>query len=120
MKDLEQQPTPIEIREVEEQRKDFVLIGQLVSKPGLILWEFDPVTKILKEAEIKENQLQIDKSSKGHFFQSRGDKDKLYFNENVSHEATVYKRVNYRKGCVYFQAINEKNARRKLDAMLKA
>lgn len=119
MKGIDENPLPVQVKAEDEERKNYKLIGQLVSSPSLVLWEFEEATKILKPAEILEHQVQIDKSEKGSMVQVKMG-GKTYLTEKIAPEVTIHKRVNYRKGCVYFQAINRKNALRKLDKFYKS
>lgn len=81
---------------VQQQRKEFRLIGSQRRIPGLILFEYDLTTGELRRASMKkELTLQID-----------GTVDKN-------------SRVDSRDLCLYIQAINEENARRKVKQMLR-
>ncbi len=100
MKDFDGAPQAIE-RQADAEQKKHKFQAEMVSKPGLTLWEYDEGTKVLSEAKIKEQITQIDKK-----------KDR-------SNGQTIRKVVVYRKNCLYFQALNKKNAMRHLAKMLQ-
>lgn len=109
MKEFDEIPSAIEIKEVGEQ-KVTKQMAQMVAIPGLPVWEYNEETKILIEAEIIETQLQINKDPQrwspevGMVLQA---------------PATRHRKVNYKSGHMYFQALNRKNAMRKLANLLK-
>ncbi|MBQ1792650.1 MAG: hypothetical protein II008_20945 [Oscillospiraceae bacterium] len=81
---------------VDEQRKEFRLIGSQRRIPGLILFEYDLTTGELQRASMKkEVQLNID--------------------------GTIGKNshVDSKDLCLYIQALNEENAMRKVRKMLR-
>ena len=81
---------------VQQQRKEYRLIGSQRRIPGLILFEYDLTTGELRRASMKtEIGLTLD----GKLDRNR--------------------RVNSRELCLYIQAINEQNAMRKVQQMLK-
>ena len=81
---------------VQQQRKEFRLIGSQRRIPGLILFEYDLTTGELRRASMKtEIGLTLD-----------GKLDRT-------------RQVNSRELCLYIQAINEQNAMRKVQQMLK-
>lgn len=104
MKEFDEIPTSIEVKEVQEEKDKYRIIGQIVSWPGLIMWEFNEATGQLIEAEIKEEQIQIQRS--GNFMHPQP--------KEVRH-----KKVMFKKGCTYFQAINRTNAIKKLNKVFK-
>lgn len=82
---------------VAEQRKEFRLIGSQRRIPGLLLFEYDLTTGDLRRASMKtEIALTVD-----------GKLDK-------THE------VRSRDLCLYVQALNEKNAMKKVLQMLRS
>ena len=82
---------------VEEQRREFRLIGSQKRIPGLILFEYDLTTGQLQRASMKkEIQLNLDGTT--------GSKS----------------RVDSRDMCLYIQAINEQNAMRKVQKLLRS
>lgn len=118
MKEFDESPLPIETRVKDEERTAHRIIGELCSKPGLILFEFDEATGQIVEAEIKEEQVQVDTTSKRMGITQHAD-GKHYFDDNVKAKVTVHKKVIYKKGCTYLQAINRDNAIRKLNKIFK-
>jgi hypothetical protein len=81
---------------VDEQRKEYRLVGSVKRVPGLILFEYDLTTGELSRADMKkELELTID--------------GRLNKNHNVSSKSL----------CLYIQAINEQNAMRKVQQLLK-
>ena len=82
----------IEIVEEEQQKKEVKLIGQQRKVPGLILWEFNETTKLIKRAEFKKTSVVI--SSLSMSPESINRNHKVIVNEN----------------CFYIQALNLKNA----------
>lgn len=97
MRELTQEykDTVIEIVEAKEQRKEIKLIGQQRKIKGLTLYEFNEKTKILQEAKFKPMSIFISASLKG------------------SDTVQTYKCV-VNEYCIYFQALNKKNAETKL------
>ena len=81
---------------VQQQRKEYRLIGSQRRIPGLILFEYDLTTGELRRASMKtEIGLTLD--------------GKL----------NRTSKVNSRELCLYIQAINEQNAMRKVQQLLK-
>jgi len=75
-----------------EQEREYKMIGSLRKKPGQILFEYNPETKEVKVAEIlSEIQLNI-----------------------MTEKAKGKHKTNFNNGCVYFFALNLKNAQRKV------
>ena len=103
MKDFDEKPTVIEIKEVAEERKE-IRSDEMHSLPGLTLYEYNPETKVLQKAEFDMIQKQIDTS---HGFIT----PKIMDNNGI----VTIKKVLRKKGCAYFQALNFKNALRKVE-----
>ena len=81
---------------VAEQSKEYRLIGSQKRIPGLILFEYDMTTGELRRADVEQSCI----------LQMKG--------------GLSYKRkVNKRELCLYVQALNEKNARKKIRGMLQ-
>lgn len=81
---------------VQQQRKEYRLIGSQRHIPGLILFEYDLTTGELRRASMKtEISITLD-----------GKLDRT-------------RQVNSRELCLYIQAINEQNAMRKVQQLLK-
>jgi len=89
----------IEIREEQQQKKEIKLLGRQRKVPGLILWEYNERTKLLIEAKYKKEDLVI--SSLSLSPEDITKSNKVVVNEN----------------CVYIQALNFRNAKKKLKKM---
>lgn len=87
--------TTVEIVEERQQEKQIKLIGKQRKIPGLTLWEFNHSTKQLSKAKYKPVSVMISASL------------------NDSETTRVFKCV-VNENCLYFQALNEPNARKKL------
>jgi hypothetical protein len=87
----------IEIQEQQQQKKEIKLIGQQRKIKGLTLWEFNHKTKELKKAKYQKIDVNL---------KSLSTKDE---DINFNH------RVIVNENCLYFQALNEINARRKIN-----
>jgi hypothetical protein len=99
MRELER-PDKLEHVIEQQQKKHIKLIGSQRRNRSLILWSFNTETKELKRATFQEG-------------------DTLYltsFNPDqvVREIKRFYSRVIVEKDCIYFQALNKKNALRKL------
>lgn len=103
MKDFDEKPYATETQAPDEQKK-LKFMAEMLSNPGLTVWEFDEETKILKEAIIKEVIVELSADYKKYL-------------TPVSKE-TKRKIVVYRRNCLYFQALNKRNAYRKLEKLL--
>lgn len=86
----------IEIREEAEQRKEIKLLGRQRKIRGLITWEYNEKTHELKRAEYKKEDIVL--SSLSMSPESISKVNKVVVNED----------------CIYFQALNRKNAIKKL------
>lgn len=87
--------TSVEIREERQQEKQIKLIGKQRKVPGLTLWEFNEKTKELKPATYKPIAVFISSSL-------------------TSTETTRTFRCVVNENCLYFQALNQNNALKKL------
>lgn len=86
----------IEISIEQQEKKTVKLINSQRHIPGLTLWEYNENTKELNKAEYHKEDLVLDD-----------------FSDRV--ESRVHrKRVHIKEGCQYFQALNRKNALRKI------
>ena len=81
---------------VAEQKKQWGLIGSQKHIPGLILFEYDLTTGTLCQAHFKKE-----------------------IHLNMDHTTGVNYRVDTKPLCLYVQAINEANAMRKIQQMLR-
>jgi len=103
MKDFDDKPTTIEIQEVKEHRKE-MQTDLMHSFPGLTLFEYNPETRVLQAAEFALIQKQIDFN---HGFMEPNIMD--------NNGLVKIKKIIRNKGCAYFQALNFKNALRKVE-----
>lgn len=81
---------------VDEQRKEFRLIGSQKRIPGLILFEYDLTTGELQRASMKK-EIQF----------------------NMDGTVGAKSRVDSKDLCLYIQALNEENAMKKVQKMLR-
>ena len=81
---------------VERQAKEYRLIGSEKRIPGLILFEYDMTTGELRRADVDTSCI-------------------LQMNGGL----IAQRKVNKRELCLYIQALNEKNAMRKVREMLR-
>lgn len=101
MKELEHIQTP-EIQIEQNIPKKIEFLGSLKKIKGLTMWEFNPVAMTLVEAEYREVKTQINK--------------KLHKSWSfiVQTEYTTVHKLIPKEGCVYVQALNKKNAYKKI------
>lgn len=85
----------IVIVEEQQQRKEIKLIGSQNKIKGLTLWQFNESTKELSIAKFRPASIFISSSIN-------------------SSETTKNFTVVVNENCIYFQALNESNAKRKL------
>lgn len=81
---------------VQRKRQEFRLIGSVKRIPGLILFEYDLTTGVLRRATMKK-EVEL----------------------NIDGRIGAKARVDSRDFCLYIQALNEENAMRKVRQMLK-
>lgn len=98
MRELTQEfkESKVDITAEKQQKKEIKLIGQQRKIPGLSLWEYNEETKELKPAQFKKQDFEITSLSQSP--ESFNISNKVVVNEH----------------CIYFQALNRKNAERKL------
>jgi hypothetical protein len=90
----------VEIVEEQQLRKEIKLIGQQRKIRGLTLWEFNTKEKTLQPAKFKKQDFAITTLS-------------------TSPEALkISNKVDVQEHCIYFQALNRKNALKKLGLTL--
>lgn len=87
----------VEITVEKQQQKEIKLIGRQRKIRGLKLWEYNERTNELKEAVYKKQDVQI---------------TSLTPSSSALH---LSNKVQVNEGCIYFQALNLKNAKRKLN-----
>jgi hypothetical protein len=85
-----------EIHIKKKQKQEFKMVGSILMKPGLKLWEFDFEKMEIKEADIK-NSVSIS-----------------YIDELPNEEKKVYHNAK----AYYFQALNLKNAVKKANKLV--
>ena len=78
------------------QKQKHRFLGTIIRYPGLTLFEYDPVAKTVREAEINTQ----------HFYSYNAKRKTFGF--------STTSRVQARNGCMYVQALNLKNAIRKV------
>jgi hypothetical protein len=96
MKELENQPQKkdsIEIIAQAEVKKEIKLIGSQRVIPGLTLWQFNLISGVLTKALFKSEDLVLD-----------------FTKHNPAKDLAKRKKVIIEENCVYFQALNTKNA----------
>lgn len=87
----------VEIRAEQEKKKEVKLIGKQRRIPGLTLWEFNKKTKDLEKAKFKKQDVILST-----------------LDPTVVANSTTHHKVEINEGCFYFQALNKKNAQKKL------
>lgn len=98
MKEFESEPEKIEIQVEQQQKKEHKFLGSHKLTPGHIMFEYDTTTGEINPAEYVKQTHTVRLTSL-----SKNPKN-LEF----------HKRINTKKGCVYFQALNKNNAIKKL------
>lgn len=78
------------------QKQGHRFLGTMIRRPGLTLFEYDSKTKTVRTAEVNTQQ----------FYSYNAKRNKFSF--------STTSRVQARDGCMYFQALNLKNAIRKV------
>lgn len=93
IKDFEE--NKVEIVAEQQQKKQIKLLGKQRKIRGLKLWEYNSSKNELKEAKFRRTNVVISCL-------------------NYSYDRTETHKVIVNENCVYFQALNRKNAERKL------
>jgi hypothetical protein len=93
MKELETIPS-IEVRSEQEQKKVQQLIRQQRRIPGLTLFEFNTKDSSIRPASFEKINVELKPQA-------------------TTHALIQHRKVLIKSSCVYIQALNEKNARRK-------
>ena len=91
----------VELVSEQQKKKEYKLVGSQRKIPGLILWEYNEKTKVLDRAKYKEDMLVLNTL----------DPEKLT-------GQTIKHKVDIRENCIYFQALNKKNAEKRLKKAL--
>lgn len=78
------------------QKQEHRFLGTMIRRPGLTLFEYDSKSKIVRAAEVNTQ----------HFYSYNAKRNKFSISSTP--------RVQARNGCMYFQALNLKNAIRKV------
>lgn len=123
MKELEKQ-TPIEQHQEVQQEQKYRLLGDLNYHPGLTLYEFDPVTRSLRRADVQappstavfpvKPPAPKEKIPKGHVMNPE-----YLLMQHAENRKRTKGTVMYKSGCDYFFALNDKTAAKKLDKMIR-
>lgn len=91
----------VEIQQKKQQKKEYKLIASAKHRKGMTLFSVNTVTGEIKPAEYQvENILSWEQAlliSKGH--------------------GSITRKVVIEKDCIYVEALNEKNLRKKLDIL---
>lgn len=102
MKELNNQTIDkIEIQAEQQQRKEIKLIGQLKKIAGLTLFEYNTTTKEVKPATYSKVDYKLESLSE------------------KPEEMQVNYKVLIREECMYIQALNKKNALKKINKHLQ-
>lgn len=96
MKETELKENPIEIAVEDERRKQIKLIGRIVKRPGLTIWEIDLKAHTIKPATFKKEEVVAVTSLKPNQASS-----------------VTHKKIEVKPYCLYIQALNKKSAFRK-------
>jgi hypothetical protein len=96
-KDFKDNEIKYEVKAQQDQRKEIKLVASDRKIPGLTLWEYNQNTGKLQKAKFKTDETLELKSLSVNPEQLRKS-NKVIINEN----------------CIYFQALNERSARKKL------
>jgi hypothetical protein len=99
-KDFQENEIRSEVRTEQDQKKEIKFIGSQLKKPGLKLWEFNLKTHKLNKAVFKKHET-IEIKSLSISAESMQKHSKVIINEH----------------CIYFQALNEKSARKKISKL---
>ena len=81
----------IEIQEKRKQKQEYTLLGSIVLKPGLILWEFD-----FDKMEVKKSEIQAS-SAINFSTKAPTEKKKVYSNPKAYYFQTHNKRTAIKK-----------------------
>lgn len=123
MKELEKQ-TPIEQHQEVQQEQKYRLLGDLDNPYKLILYEFDPKTRVLKRAEILPPPKTAEFPVEAPKEKPKLDKGQLWNPEYMiaqhreRNKRTVGNAI-YKDGHDYFFALNDTSASKKLDKMIR-
>lgn len=90
--------TRIELGVEKEQKKEIKLVASQRRIPGLVLWSFNQNTKELKKADFVTEDFTID-----------------FTKHNPVEDLLKRSKVRIEENCLYFQALNRKNAIKKLE-----
>lgn len=94
----------IELPIEQQEKKEILFKGSLTKVPGHIMWEFDILNGELRRAKYKEEKTMVI-----DFLIS--EKDELKLTPDLIKKR---KRIATKETCIYFQALNLKNAIKKL------
>ena len=95
MKEISRPEVPESDKPIVEQniKKQVNFLSSQRKVKGLTMWEFDPLAMTLEEAKIEDVKVDF--------------ADKVYARK-------IHHKLIYKEGCVYIQALNKKNAYKKI------
>lgn len=88
----------VEITEERQSLKTKKLLGQMLLKPGLNVYEFDEVNMTIQPVRFEGSSMRLSEKGK---------------------QASVHRTVKVKENCRYIQALNLKNALKKLGLKLE-
>lgn len=125
MKELEKQDR-VEKHEEKQQEQQYRLLGDMLKKPGLTLYEYDPINKVLNKAQLKEKIKEVEvvlepkapkvkeKIPKGHVMHPE-----YMIRQHAENQKKTVANVLFKPGHDYFYALNDKSAAKKLYNMIR-
>ena len=124
MKDFDQSPVRVEQHEERQQEQKYRLVGDMLRHPGMVLYEYNSATKVLRRAPLKEPpktevvipmpKVKKEKPPKGQVFNPE-----YLLQRHAEENKRTVANVIYTDGCDYFYALNDKSAQKKLFKMMK-
>lgn len=110
--------------EERQQEQHYRILGKQIHVPGLTLFEYDSDTKILRRAEITKPKTEVvfpvKKAPEKRHDKSKGLLNPEYFiNKHAQENERSVGQVLFKKGCVYFEALNQRSAEKKLVKLIQ-
>lgn len=111
-----------ERKQVQEQH--YRILGKQIHVPGLTLFEYDTASKVLRRAEMVSPK-EVVAIPTGHAPEKRHDRSEGLLNPEYwirKHSEEKNKsigRVLFKSGCVYFEALNDGSASRKVAKLIQ-